>query len=62
MTGKRLGYAVGLALLVAFPFIVAALFPQGQRYYLHLAIQILLGGWTSSNYAAIACPERLNSR
>lgn len=42
MTPTRIGYALGLAALVAFPFVVGALLPSGQRYYLHLAIQILL--------------------
>lgn len=36
------GYAIGLAALVIFPFAVNALFPSSQKYYLHLAIQILL--------------------
>lgn len=36
--------------------------PDGQRYWLHLALliwiaQVLLGGWTSSNYAALACTD-----
>lgn len=44
MSGFRLnpGYVIGLALLIAFPFFVSAVFPSSQKYYLHLAIQILL--------------------
>ena len=44
MTKPRLnpGYAVGLAALIIFPFVVTTLFPSSQKYYLHLAIQILL--------------------
>ncbi len=36
------GYVIGLALMIAFPFIVTTFFPSSQKYYLHLAIQILL--------------------
>ena len=44
MTKPRfhLGYAVGLAGLIALPFAITALFPSSEKYYLHLAIQILL--------------------
>lgn len=36
--------------------------PAGQQYWLRLALliwiaQVLLGGWTSSNYAALACTD-----
>ena len=36
------GYAIGLAGLIALPFVVTALFPSSEKYYLHLAIQVLL--------------------
>lgn len=44
MTKPRLhpGYVAGLAALVALPFVITALFPSSEKYYLHLAIQILL--------------------
>lgn len=44
MTKPRLnpGYGIGLAALIVFPFAVTALFPSSEKYYLHLAIQILL--------------------
>ncbi|MGF1649914.1 MAG: branched-chain amino acid ABC transporter permease [Hyphomicrobiaceae bacterium] len=35
-------YAVGLLALVALPFILQAVFPLSSRYYLHLAIQMLM--------------------
>ena len=35
-------YLVGLILLVIFPFAVQAAWPESLKYYLHLAIQILL--------------------
>jgi heme a synthase len=36
--------------------------PKGSKYWLRLAllvwiVQVLLGGWTSSNYAALACTD-----
>ncbi|WP_420394193.1 branched-chain amino acid ABC transporter permease [Acuticoccus sp.] len=34
-------YVVGLAALVALPFILDAIYPVSSRYYLHLAVQIL---------------------
>lgn len=36
------GYTIGLAALIIFPFAVSALFPSSEKYYLHLAVQILL--------------------
>ncbi|MCL4765689.1 MAG: branched-chain amino acid ABC transporter permease [Hyphomicrobiaceae bacterium] len=44
MTKPRLnpGYVIGLAVMIAFPFAVNVLFPSSQKYYLHLAVQILL--------------------
>ena len=36
------GYVIGLLVMIAFPFIVTTFFPSSQKYYLHLAIQILL--------------------
>lgn len=41
-TGTRIFYACGLLALIAFPFGVRAVFPEAEKYYLHLAIQILL--------------------
>ncbi|MEZ5649277.1 MAG: branched-chain amino acid ABC transporter permease [Burkholderiaceae bacterium] len=41
-TGTRILYACGLLALIAFPFGVRAVFPEAEKYYLHLAIQILL--------------------
>lgn len=38
----RPAHAIALAALVALPFIVRALVPDGQKYYLHLLIQMLL--------------------
>lgn len=35
-------YAVGLVALIVFPFAVQAIYPESSRYYLHLAIQILM--------------------
>lgn len=35
-------HLVGLAALVALPFAVRAIFPAGEKYYLHIIIQILL--------------------
>jgi branched-chain amino acid transport system permease protein len=40
--GTRIFYACGLLALIAFPFGVRAVFPEAEKYYLHLAIQILL--------------------
>lgn len=34
--------ALGLVALVALPFVIRAAFPDGERYYLHLVVQILL--------------------
>ena len=34
-----------------------ALFPWAVAALVMLAIQVALGGWTSANYAALACPE-----
>ena len=44
MSKSRLnpGYVAGLLALIAFPLVISALFPSSQKYYLHLAIQILL--------------------
>lgn len=36
------GYTVGLLLMIAFPFVLQSFFPDSLKYYLHLAIQILL--------------------
>ena len=38
----RPGYVVGVAVMLGLPFIIGAIFPSSQKYYLHLAIQILL--------------------
>lgn len=35
-------YAIGLAFMVALPFVMQAIAPESSRYYLHLAIQILI--------------------
>lgn len=40
--GQRVGYAIGLALMVALPFAIRQWYPDSERYYLHLVIQILL--------------------
>ncbi len=42
MTRFRPVHAVGLAALVALPFVVRAALPDGERYYLHILIQMLL--------------------
>lgn len=42
MTGKRLAYGIGLLLLVLYPFLISIPFAGAEKYYLHLAIQILL--------------------
>ncbi|MGB7183563.1 MAG: branched-chain amino acid ABC transporter permease, partial [Burkholderiaceae bacterium] len=41
-TRLRPGYIAGLILMIAFPFILQAVVPDSTKYYLHLAIQILL--------------------
>ncbi|MEZ2410703.1 branched-chain amino acid ABC transporter permease [Bosea sp. RCC_152_1] len=35
-------YAVGLAALIALPAVIAGVYPGGQRYYLHIVIQMLI--------------------
>lgn len=40
--GTRIFYGVGLLALIALPFGIRAMFPEAEKYYLHLAIQILL--------------------
>lgn len=45
------GYVIGLAALIIFPFVVTALFPSSDKYYLHLAIQILLWSFIYTGWA-----------
>lgn len=44
-----------------YPMVAPARLPQAQKMVsaglLLLLVQIILGGWTSSNYAAMACPD-----
>jgi branched-chain amino acid transport system permease protein len=51
MTGPRLGWAAGLALLLAFPFLVRWGFASSEKYYLHLAIQILLWAFIYTSWS-----------
>ena len=44
-------YVIGLLALVAFPFVVKAVAPDAQRYYLHLAIQILLWAFVYTGWS-----------
>lgn len=66
VTLHLLGGMTTLAVLswIAFRHVIAPdiALPKGSQYWLRLALlvwilQVLLGGWTSSNYAALACTD-----
>lgn len=42
ITQKHIAWSVGLIFLFAVPFLIRAVFPETDRYYLHLLIQILI--------------------
>ncbi len=42
ITQKHIRWAIGLAVMLALPFLVRFIFPESDRYYLHIVIQILI--------------------
>lgn len=42
ITQKHIRWAIGLAVMLALPFLVRFVFPESDRYYLHIVIQILI--------------------
>jgi branched-chain amino acid transport system permease protein len=42
ITRKHIAWAVGLVVLLLLPFLIRFIFPDTDRYYLHLTIQILI--------------------
>jgi branched-chain amino acid transport system permease protein len=42
ITQRQIGGAIGLVALLALPLLIKLVFPETDRYYLHLAIQILI--------------------
>jgi branched-chain amino acid transport system permease protein len=44
-------YVVGLMMLIALPFLIKQVYPEAQRYYLHLAIQILLWAFVYTGWS-----------
>jgi branched-chain amino acid transport system permease protein len=42
ITQRHIGWAVGLVALLLLPLIIGGIFPETDRYYLHLVIQILI--------------------
>lgn len=42
ITQKSVGWAIGLIVLVLLPLLIQFIFPETDRYYLHLVIQILI--------------------
>ncbi|HWV81613.1 MAG TPA: branched-chain amino acid ABC transporter permease [Hyphomicrobiaceae bacterium] len=42
ITQKTIGWAIGLVALLLLPFLTQLVFPETDRYYLHLIIQILI--------------------
>ena len=47
----RPGYVIGLLALIALPFLIRIFFPSGEKYYLHLLIQILLWAFMYTSWS-----------
>ncbi|MEZ5856602.1 MAG: branched-chain amino acid ABC transporter permease [Hyphomicrobiaceae bacterium] len=51
MSRSRIGWVVGLGLLFLLPFFIRTGFEDSQKYYLHLAIQILLWSFIYTSWS-----------
>ena len=51
MSRIRPGWIIGLAIMIAIPFVIRLIFPASEKYYLHLAVQILLWAFIYTSWS-----------